>query len=193
MDAAARRLGLEDIPVEPRGQWQRRHGRRVIQGAALVDQPAIGGQPHRLARGAEADLHLGTVGNPVDVRTELVGEEPAAAVTAVEPDRLPEQAAGHADARPGALVPACTVARVCHAQSLPQTAPGSREHDAWHARAMRKQRVDPGCIRAGIAGLRARGHWVRRGHRVRHGPRYPAPARSPVRAYGSLDRTPGQC
>jgi hypothetical protein len=45
VDAAARRLGLEDIAVKPGGQRQRRHGRRVIRAAASADQVAVDRQP----------------------------------------------------------------------------------------------------------------------------------------------------
>ena len=99
-DAAARRLGLEHVAVQVRGQRQGRHGRRVVGGAAHVDQAPAGGQPDRLARRAEPDFHLGAVRHPVDVPVKVVGEEPVALVPAVEPDLLAEQAARHAHPRP---------------------------------------------------------------------------------------------
>ena len=96
-DAAARRLGLEHVPVQPSGgQGQGRHRLRVVGGAAPVDQPPVRGQPDRLARRPQPDGYFRAVRHPVDVGAEFVGEEPVPFVPAVEPDLLAEQAARHA-------------------------------------------------------------------------------------------------
>jgi steroid 5-alpha reductase family enzyme len=90
---AARRLGLEHVPVNRRGQRQGRHGPRVVRGPAPVDQAALGVQPDRLPRGAEPDLDLRAVRHPVHVGAELVGQEAVPLVAAVEPHFRAEQAA----------------------------------------------------------------------------------------------------
>ena len=100
-DAAARRLGLEHVPVQPSaGQGQGRHRLRVVGGAAPVDQPPVRGQPDRLARRPQPDGYFRAVRHPVDVGAEFVGEEPVPFVPAVEPDLLAEQAARYAHPGP---------------------------------------------------------------------------------------------
>jgi hypothetical protein len=99
-DAAARRLRLEDVAVQIRRQRQRRHRIGVVGSATAVHQASGVCEPEGFTRRTQSDLHLGAVRHPVDVRRELVGEEPAAAVPAVVADLLAEQAAGHPDPRP---------------------------------------------------------------------------------------------
>jgi len=101
VDAATGGLRLEHVAVQAVQQRQGPDRGRVVGGAGPVGQPAVGGQPQRLPWRAEADGHLRAAGDPLHVRAELVGEEPVAAVPAVEPDLLAEEATGHPDPGPG--------------------------------------------------------------------------------------------
>jgi len=119
LHAAAGRVLLEDVADEiqarePRGArlGEARHRAGQVPAAVRGHQARsrrIALEADRLARDAEAELHLGADGHPLDEAPERLGEEWVVLVLAVPAHRLAEEAGADAEAerrhRPGETPP----------------------------------------------------------------------------------------
>src|SRR5262249_3479286 len=78
------------------------HGVRVVDAGVHRDHPDVAAdlqEPHRLARHAHADFHLGADAHPLHVRRERLDQHRVALVTAVEPHLVAQQAGPDADSK----------------------------------------------------------------------------------------------